>query len=339
MPNSQLGQLQHTNQETHARLSSCPRTLRKKIAKEEAWCEALASFGVHLPEFLEEPREFGELCGKVEDGGFDSVWLGDGLTRNAVDPLPAFAYASAFTRRVKLGTSIYVIPIRHPLVTAKLTTTVDRLSNGRLIFGVGVGWREDEFKATGIPFGQRGKITDECLQIINQAWEIGQVDFKGDFYNITRVKMEFQPAQRSRPQLWVGGNGPQAMARAARFADYWIPTDFTAEEYKQGIPRLLEACRRFGKVGHVKAASHLFAVVGKSRNDAEFEAKNLADSLHVTVSELKEWAIVGNTKDAATRVEAYNAAGVEYHVLNFGTKDRHEVGIELFARDVLPSFS
>jgi probable F420-dependent oxidoreductase len=183
----------------------------------------LTSFGVHLPGFSESPRKFGELCRKVEEWGFDSVWLADGLTRSTVEPLPALAYASAFTRRVKLGTSIYVLPVRHPVVTAKLTSTLDRTSEGRFILGVGVGWREDEFKATGIPFEQRGKVTDECLQIIRQAWEAGKVDFKGNFYDISGVNMEYQPVQKPRPQLWIGGNGFPAITRAARFGDYWIP--------------------------------------------------------------------------------------------------------------------
>ena len=99
----------------------------------------MTSFGVHLPGFSEDPRKFGELCRKVEDWGFDSIWLADGLTRNTVEPLPALAYASAFTHRVKLGTCIYVVPVRHPLVTAKLTSTLDRVSGGRFILGVGVG--------------------------------------------------------------------------------------------------------------------------------------------------------------------------------------------------------
>ncbi|MGD0177432.1 MAG: LLM class flavin-dependent oxidoreductase [Candidatus Bathyarchaeia archaeon] len=300
----------------------------------------MASFGVHLSGFSEDPRRFGELCGKVEEWGFDSVWLADGLTRNTAEPLPALAYASAFTHRVKLGTCIYVIPIRHPLVTAKLASTLDRASKGRFILGVGVGWKEDEFKATGVPFEQRGKVTDECLQIICQAWETGHVEFKGDFYNIPEVKMEFQPAQKPRPQLWIGGNGSQAMTRATRFGDYWIPTDYTIDEYKQGVPRLAKACKRFGRdSGQVKVASHLMVIVDKDRNKAESSAKNVADSLHTELDELKEWAIVGDTKNVTNRIEAYNAAGVEYHVLNFGTKVRDEAGIELFARNVLPSFT
>ncbi len=300
----------------------------------------MTSFGVHLSGFLEDPRKFGELCRKVEEWGFDSIWLADGLTRNAVEPMPALAYASGFTRRVKLGTCIYVVPVRHPLVTAKLTSAVDRISEGRFILGVGVGWREDEFKATGIPFQQRGKVTDECLQIIRQAWETGKVDFKGAFYEMSGVNMEFQPVQKPRPQIWVGGDGAQAIARAARFSDCWIPTDYTLDEYKQGVPSLRAACKRFARdPTQVSVASHLTVIVDKSRKEAASMAKNVAESLHATTDELSEWALVGDTAELTQRIEAYNDVGVAYHVLNFGTKVRDETKIELFATEVLPRFA
>ncbi len=288
---------------------------------------------------MEDPRAFRELCRRVEEWGFDSIWLADGLTRNTVEPMPALAYASAFTSRVKLGTCIYVVPVRHPLVTAKLASTVDRISEGRFILGVGVGWREDEFIATGIPFQHRGKVTDECVQIIRETWENGRVDFKGSFYAISGVKMEFQPVQKPRPQIWIGGNGAQAMTRAARFGDCWIPTDYTLDEYKQGIPSLMSACKRFARdPGQVTVASHLMAIVEKSKSEAELMAKNVAESLHTKAEELKEWALVGDTAEVAKRIEAYNDTGVAYHVLNFGTKVRDETKMELFAREVLPSF-
>lgn len=299
----------------------------------------MTSFGVHLSGFSEDARKFGELCRKIEEWGFNSVWLADGLTRNAVEPLPALAYASAFTTRAELGTCIYVVPVRHPLITAKLTATLDRVSGGRFILGVGVGWREDEFEATGIPFQQRGKVTDECLQIIRQAWETGAVDFKGNFYKITGVKMEFQPKQRPGPQIWVGGNGPHAITRAARLGNCWIPTDFTLDEYRQGVPRLTAACRRFArKPRDVSVASHLMVIIDEDEREAEALAGKVADSLHENIEQLREWAIVGDPKQVADRIDAYNKSGVQYHVLNFATEVRDEARIELFAREVLPNF-
>jgi probable F420-dependent oxidoreductase len=300
----------------------------------------LAKFGVHLPSAWEDSRSFGELCHRVEGWGFDSIWLADGLTRNAVEPIPALAYAAAFTERVKLGTCIYVLPVRHPLITAKLTSALDRISQGRFILGVGVGWHEDEFRGTGTPFHERGRVTDECLQIITQAWQNGKVDFNGDFYQISGVKMEFQPAQRPRPQIWIGGNGDQAIKRAAHLGDFWIPTDFTLAEYKKGTMRLKNTCDKLGRnPGQVGVASHLMTIVDREKSGAEAAAKATAESLHTTPDELREWALVGDTTQVVERIETYNGLGVGYHVLNFGTKVRDTSRIELFAKEVLPSFT
>ena len=300
----------------------------------------MVPFGVHIAALPDDPRNFGQLCKKIEDLDFDSVWLADGLTRNMIDPLPGLAYASAFTEYVKVGTCVYVIPVRHPLITAKLAATVDRLSGGRFILGVGVGWKEEEFEASGLPFAKRGAITDECLQIIGQAWERGEVNFQGNFYALSGVKTQFGPTRKPRPPIWVGGNGRQAATRAARFGDYWIPTDYMVEEYEKNVGDYKKACARFSRSpGSVNVASHLMLIIDKDQGKAEMAAKAVGESMRTTLEDVKRWAIVGDPTEVVRRIEAYNVAGVTYHVFNFATKDRDYAGLEIFARDVLPSFS
>jgi probable F420-dependent oxidoreductase len=300
---------------------------------------ALTKFGVHLSGAVDAPREFGELCSKVEEWGFDSVWLADGLTRGMPEPFPLLACASTFTTRIRLGTRIYVLPVRHPLVTAKLSATLDRLSGGRLVLGIGVGWKEDEFRAIGIPFSKRGRVADECLQVLRQAWSGGTVSFQGEFFNIAGVRMDLQPEQKPHPPIWVGGNGKTAALRAARFADYWIPTDYSVEEYELGRMLLTHACSTVNRnPNDIKTASHLIAIIDQNKHEATYLAKGVADSLNEKVEELRKWAIVGDPKEVARRLDEYNAAGVIYHVLNFATKVRDEERIELFAREILPSF-
>jgi len=299
---------------------------------------SLTSFGVHLRP-AEDARTFGQLSRKIEEWGFDSIWLADGLTRDMPEPFALLACAAFFTTRVKLGTCVYVVPVRHPLETAKLTTTVDRLSNGRLIFGVGVGWKEDEFRATGISFDKRGKVTDECLTVLNQAWTKGAVDFVGDYFKISGIRMEYRPVQKPHPQVWVGGNGWAAALRAARFGDCWIPTDYTVQEYKKAHALLARACSQVNRSAtEVRIASHLMLIMDKSRSVAEDLAGKVAVSLHENVGNLKKWAIVGDPNEVKRRLSEYNEVGVDYHVLNFAGKVRDEERIELFARDVLPAY-
>jgi probable F420-dependent oxidoreductase len=300
----------------------------------------LTKFGVHLGGPIWDPRQFGELCRNIEDLGFDSVWLADGLTRGIPEPFPMLACGSAFTNRVKLGTCIYVVPVRHPLQTAKLSATLDRLSKGRLILGVGVGWREDEFKAVGMPFSKRGLVADECLQILRQAWVNGEVNFQGEFFNIGSVKMDLKPEQKPHPPIWVGGNGRTAALRAARFGEYWIPTDYTVDEYRHGATLLADACKKANRDSNdIKMASHLMVLLGRSESEADEQAKELTNSLHEKPEDFKNWAIVGDSREAARRLEEYNVVGVSYHVLNFATKIRGEERIEEFAREILPSFN
>jgi probable F420-dependent oxidoreductase len=300
----------------------------------------LSSFGVHLALQNGNVHRFEELCRKVEDWGFDSIWVADGLTRAMPDPFPLLTLASAHTSRAKLGTCVYVIPLRHPLVTAKLSATLDNLSGGRLILGVGVGWREDESKATGTSFSKRGKVADECLQILLQAWTNGTVNFQGDFFSIANTKMELQPEQKPHPPIWVGGNGSKAVLRAARFASMWIPTDYSVEEHQAGVSLLKEACQKTKRDPNaVGMASHLLVIIDESKDEAVRLATDVAGSLHENLAELKKWAIVGDPKEVARRLEEYNSAGVSYHILNFATKVHDEKRIELFARDLLPSFS
>jgi probable F420-dependent oxidoreductase len=298
----------------------------------------LTSFGVHVATFPDEPRRFGELCVKIEDLGFSSIWLADGLTRKMIDPLPGLAYASALTDRVKLGTCVYVIPVRHPVITAKLTATVDRLSGGRFIFGVGVGWKEEEFQASGQSFERRGEITDECLEIISQAWKKDEINFQGNYYKLSGVRMQIHPTQR--PQVWVGGNGRHAATRAARFGNCWIPTDYTVQEYEENVKVYRNACARLSRDAvDVNVASHLMLIIDEDRGRADVVARSIGESVSTPLEDVRKWAIVGDPTEVVRRIEAYNTAGVNYHVFNFASNGRDDASIELFAREVLPSFT
>jgi alkanesulfonate monooxygenase SsuD/methylene tetrahydromethanopterin reductase-like flavin-dependent oxidoreductase (luciferase family) len=177
------------------------------------------------------------------------------------------------------------------------------------------------------------------LQVLLQAWKGETIDFQGEFFNIRGVRMELLPEQKPHPPIWVGGNGKTAALRAARFASCWIPTDYSVEEYENGRSLLTEACRTVRRGSNdIKTASHLMVIIDQSKNEADKLAKGIADSLKEKVEDLKKWAIVGDPKDVVRRLDEYNHAGVSYHVLNFATRVKDEQRIELFAREVLPSF-
>src|SRR5580765_8784182 len=161
----------------------------------------------------------------AERAGIDHLWVADhiaippdqaeGSGGRYLDPLGTLAFLAAATDRIRLGTGVLVLPYRPPLATAKWVATIQELSGGRLLFGVGAGWMEAEFRAVGVPRNQRGRITDQTLAFLNQC-------FSNDVVELNGQPFLFRP-RPPRPPIFVGGAAPQALRRAAKFGDGWMP--------------------------------------------------------------------------------------------------------------------
>jgi len=191
------------------------------------------------------PHDALELARAADELGFDALWLGEHVlhpaayasehpsagtrqhhsgpivddTTELTDPLALHAAIAAVTERLRLGTAVYVTALRHPLHTARSTITVQELSCGRLLFGVGAGWLEEEFAALDVPFAGRFTRTDECVEILRKAWGGESFSHEGTFYRFDEVRLHPRPV--AVPVVY-GGNGPRALARAARLGDAWI---------------------------------------------------------------------------------------------------------------------
>ena len=171
---------------------------------------------------------------KAEALGFDALLVNDHVIvdgssrsepwRNVYDPLMVLSYVAARTSRVLLGTSVLIMPYRNPIVTAKMIATLDQMSGGRAIAGVGSGWHEAEYAALGIPFHQRGARTTEYLRIWQACWEPGPTTFHGRFFSLEDMHVYPKPRQEPHPPLWIGGSSPASLRRAARFGEVWQPT-------------------------------------------------------------------------------------------------------------------
>jgi probable F420-dependent oxidoreductase len=147
-----------------------------------------------------------------------------GARQDYLDPLAMLGYLARATTRVRLGTSVLVVPYRHPLTVAKTLATVDVLSGGRLILGAGVGWLREEFEALGAPpFEQRGGVTDEYLEVMRRAWTTDPTTFQGRYCRVEAVHALPKPAQRGGIPVWIGGHTAAAIRRAATSGDGWHP--------------------------------------------------------------------------------------------------------------------
>lgn len=164
------------------------------------------------------------------------------------DPFTTLGYLAAITERVELGTTVIVLPYRHPLETARMAAGVDRLSGGRLIFGVGAGWARQEFEALGVDFERRGAITAEYLEVIRTAWTRDVASYRGRFVSFHEVHTTPRPLRRPHPPIWVGGASDPALRRAVRFGDGWHPIRIRLDWLRErGLPRLRELADKEGR--------------------------------------------------------------------------------------------
>ena len=164
------------------------------------------------------------------------------------DPFTALAWVAAQTRRVELGTTVIVLPYRHPLLTARMAANLDRLCGGRFILGVGAGWARQEFEALGVPFERRGAMTDDYLAAIQAAWTQSVATHRGPFVSFEDVRTGPPPLRLPHPPIWVGGSSDAALRRAARHADAWHPVRSRVPWLReQGLPRLRAAAEREGR--------------------------------------------------------------------------------------------
>ena len=185
-----------------------------------------------------------ELPAQAESWGYDSLWVTDhvvGVRAMSgvygsywLEALTTLTWIAARTSTVRLGTGILVVPHRDPVLTAKMVATLDVLSGGRVDLGVGTGWSRVEFRALGVldQYEARGRATNEALEVICRCWDGGDVSHDGEFFSFRHIEFEPTPLQRPRVPIWVGGDSPPALRRAARFAHTWHPHDISPDELR-----------------------------------------------------------------------------------------------------------
>jgi probable F420-dependent oxidoreductase len=163
--------------------------------------------------------------------------------RNHLEVLATLAFVAGLTTRLRVHSGVLVLPYRTPFVTAKFAATIDHLSGGRFTLGVGVGWMKDEFDVLGVPFEERGDLTDEYLTILRALFE-GDGPFEGRYFRFPELHFAPRPVQQPLP-IWIGGAGPRALRRVARFGQGWLPTT----DPVPSLPLLRELLENEGRAG------------------------------------------------------------------------------------------
>jgi probable F420-dependent oxidoreductase len=235
-------------------------------------------YGVILPIWELSVREAETLSLTAEDLGLDGVFVPDHILAPSAttqhygpswpDPFSLLAFIAGRTQRIHVGASVIVLPYRHPLVTAKAAATVDQASRGRFIFGIGVGWDEEEFRNLGLPFRQRGARTDEYLRVIKAAWSADKPSFSGKYHTFSGATFAPRPAQTPHPPIWVGGlpgtiSSP-AIRRVALLGDAWHPLALSLDDLEKGTAMIREMAGRAGRAVGV-APRNMLALTDKPK--------------------------------------------------------------------------
>ncbi len=224
--------------------------------------------GVAIPHSL-DPAGLRRFVQRAEELGFESVLVGDhialptGGTRQYpytadgsfsrpaeapfLETMTLLGYLAACTETIKLGSTVVILPYRNPVVQAKMFASLDVLTNGRMICGVGVGWLEKEFDTLGVPYSQRGPMTDEFLEIFKILWTEPDPEFHGRFYHIEGIQFYPKPVQKPHIPIWVGGHTRRAMRRTARYGDCWHVARQTPDFVARNTPYLRQQTERAGR--------------------------------------------------------------------------------------------
>ena len=308
------------------------------------------TFGTSLPSRgdMAGPDQLRSVAQRAEDLGYDHVWVSDHiiLPKNETsfypyatdgvptfkpdepyyEPLAALNFIAGCTKKVRLGTHVLIIPYRNPVLTAKILSTLDVLSEGRVILGAGVGWREEEFQAMGLDtYKERGAVTDEYLQIYKELWTKDDASFQGKFYQISDTGFEPKPIQKPHPPVWIGGHSGPAVRRAAKFGDGWMPIGLRP-------PAILEPEELAEKIALLRK---LTVAAGRPEN-----AVTLTFSTGVVFNDQSDrsraW-MQGNPEQIASDLQQYQSLGVSNFIINFQGRTVPELqeNMERFSREVI----
>jgi len=297
-------------------------------------------FGVRMREWLDL-----DLCRKAEELGYDSLWMSEHMLFH-VPILDAFVLLAAYaarTQRVKVGTAVTLLPLRHPINTAKAASTLDYISGGRFILGIGVGGEyPKEFEACGVPIQERGRRTDEIITILRRLWREDHVTHHGRFYQFEDVTMEPKPTHPGGPPIWTGGRSEGALRRAARFCDGFLPYFYSPERYREAREKILQIAREEGRdMSSFTWALFQFIHLADSYQEARRRALYYLGHIYRQDFEpvVDKYCVLGRAQDCIKRLEEFVEAGARYIVLvPLCTNDDFPHYLERYAREIIPHF-
>jgi probable F420-dependent oxidoreductase len=322
-------------------------------------------FGLRIPSFALGPKtatleEMGRYLRRAEDLGFESALSIDHLLLTPpayactwLEPISMLSALAGVTRTIKLGTMVLVLPLRNPAYFAKEWATLDVLSGGRSILGIGVGWHEEEFRLMGVPYKERGPRMNEMIEAVKALWAGDSVTYDGKFYRFENLTVDPKPAQQPHPPIWMGGgtqpsekvyaqtvtNIDPVLRRIAKYADTWVPHSSSTPDMVRGDwEKVRRFARAFGRdpdtIGRVY---NNFVWVLDKGEKPESAARHFSVYSGMDLDYWRTYYLLGTAEEVADRISARIAAldgGVDTIVLNPLSWGMEQ--LELIAAEVLP---
>ena len=301
-------------------------------------------FGAHLPTYWVDYGAspihvaIAEAAQAAEALGYEGVWANDGVIipaanrgtpgyEQVIEPLVTLASLVHLVPRLTLGIAVLVLPQRSAIVVAKQAAALHLLSQHRLILGVGIGWRAEEFEILGADFAHRAAVTDEAIEVMQRLWREPVAHYHGQFHRLDAVSMPPNPPEGG-PPIWIGGNTPGAIQRAAQYGSGWLPFVMDLDAFRASVTALRELTR-------------------------ERECPTIANVFYFRLTKADEPAVVQSTTQGmptpftgtpdamAQHLHEYRQAGLEYALCAFESEDLDDLlrQMRLFAEEVAPRFT
>jgi probable F420-dependent oxidoreductase len=280
---------------------------------------------------------------ELEAMGYDSLWVSEHILFHGptLESIPQLGALSVLTRRVRLGTAIFLLPLRHPTVVAKSFSTLDVLSDGRITLGIGVGGEfPREFEATGVPITERGPRSDEAIRVMKKLWTQDHVSHNGRFFQFEDATMAPKPVQAGGPPIVVAGRSDAALRRAARLGDGYMPYLFTPDRYKSAVQSIHAQAAEHGRdLSGFQWVLYQFTAMADTHELAHRRAvERLSRQYNQDFENLVErFCVLGSADECAERLSQFVEAGARHIILvPICPQDELMQHVEAYQRDVLP---
>ncbi|MBT3351917.1 MAG: TIGR03619 family F420-dependent LLM class oxidoreductase [Nitrospinaceae bacterium] len=281
---------------------------------------------------------------KMETLGFESLWVWDHILLGVephfpiIESLSLLTAVAARTDKIKLGTGVLVLPLRNPLVLAKQLSSIDQISQGRLIVGMASGWYKREFDAVGVPFEKRGNIMDQNIEIMNRLWTEDMVRAEYGQYNLRNSVMFPKPVQQPRPQILIGGYVDRVLKRAGQKGDGWLTYFYTPESFTASWEKVCRFAEEAGRdPASLESTNQLPIMVGGSRSEVEGPMNEWLN----TEWDYADWsdstaqsAIMGTADECVEQIQVHIATGVNR--LIFVPYKYEMEQVDILAKEIVP---